>query len=276
MPENLKEAPYEGDTFAGTYEQPDEAPEEQEEIEAPEQEERVDWKAQAIEARTRLEMLQKMQQEQHQEPERVDEVASIRQQIEERRSSLPTREEMDKDPKLFWKRDQLLLEMNNLQEKMVEARLRQQEQVLAEQQVGGFVQQYKARFATRPTFKAIEGQFDQMVGQLQPHLRGNQVMLDMIRSKLELDHMERGQGRKKPPNAPDGAYQPPAQPKPNQGKVTWRSEQDRQVGEYYMSRGIISGPEEFYDPKYNERSATANDNGVAIYDIPDRPRGWRR
>lgn len=266
------------DIDSGVYEEPQE--EQVEAQEAEPQEDRTDWKAQAIEARTRLEMLQKMREEQSQQQQapQVDEATQIRQQIEAKRAELPTREQMNKDANLFWQREQVMDEINLLQEKLVDARLKQQERLLAEQHVSGAVNQYKARFANRQSFKAVEQQFDQMVSQLEPHLRGNTVMLDMIRSKLELDHMDRSKGQKAPPRAPGSDYQPQAQAqaRSNQGKVTWRSDADRQVGEYYMSRGIISGPEEFYDPKYSERSPSANNNGTAIYDVPNTPRGWRR
>lgn len=260
----------------GAYE---EAQEEQAEArEAGTQEDRTDWKARAIEAQTRLEMLQRMREEQTQQQpqQQVDEVTQLRQQIEAKRAELPTREQMNKDPNLFWQREQMVDEINMLQERLMDTRLKQQERLLAEQHVSGAVNQYKARFANRQSFKAVEQQFDQMVSQLEPHLRGNTVMLDMIRSKLELDHMDRSKGQKTPPRAPGGDYQPQVQARSNQGKVTWRSDEDRRVGEYYMSRGIISGPEEFYDPKFNERSPSANNNGVAIYDVPNTPRGWRR
>lgn len=261
----------------GAYE---EAPQEQVEAQEP-QEDRTDWKARAIEAQTRLEMLQRMREEQsHQQPaeQQVDEVTRLRQEIEAKRAELPTREAMNKDPNLFWQREQMVDEINALQERMVDARLKQQERLLAEQHVSTAVGQYKARFANRQSFKAVEQQFDQMVSQLEPHLRGNAVMLDMIRSKLELDYMDRSKNQKAPPRAPGGDYQPQAQAqaRSNQGKVTWHSDADRQVGEYYMARGIISGPEEFYDPRFSERSASANKNGTAIYDVPDKPRGWRR
>ena len=263
---------YEGDLDNGALG----VPPDEVEVAAEEQEGREDWKARAIAAQTRLQVLEEMRQQQQQQApaEPVDEVTRLRMAIEEKRKAVPALD--DKNPQSFWDRERAKEELETLQGRLMEARLRQQEQVLAEQQVGGLVQQYKARFSTRPSFKAVEPQFDQMVNQLQPHLRGNAVMLDMIRSKLELDYMERSQGRKKAPSTPDGAFQPQAQARPQQGKVAWRTDEDRRVGEYYMSRGIIAGPEDFYNPRFNERSATANNNGVAIYDLPDRPRGWRR
>ena len=275
--DNPNEAVYEGDLDSGVH-QAEEAEVQVEAHEAEPVEDRTDWKAQAIEARTRLEMLQNMREEraQTQQAPQVDEIAQLRQQIEAKRAELPTHEQMGKDANLFWKRDSLMQEIDQLQNRLVDTRLKQQERVLAEQHVTGAVAQYKARFATRPTFKAVEQQFDTMVSQLEPHLRGNAVMLDMIRSKLELDHMDRTKGQKTPPRAPGGDYQPQQAARPNQGKVTWRSEEDRAVGEYYVSRGIISGPEEFYDPKYNEKSEGATLRGATIYDVPDGGRGWRR
>jgi hypothetical protein len=241
-----------------------------------------DWKARAIAAQTRLEVLQEMQERQAAQapatPQQVDEVTQLRREIEAKRQQLPDLSAGNANADTFWQRDKLQQEINTLQEKMVDARLRQQERLLANQQVGTLVQQYKARFATRPSFKAIEAQFDTMTSQLEPHLRGNATMLDMIRSKLELDHMERTRGqRRAPPAAPDGAFVPQAQAQAtNRSQAKWKTEQDRAVGEYYVQRGIISGPEEFYAARFNDNSESANNNGVAIYDVPTTPRGWRR
>jgi len=237
----------------------------------------VDWKAKAIEAETRLEMLERMRQEQLQQaqPEQLDEVAQLRVSIEEKRKSMPQLD--DKNPQSFWERERVKEEIDTLQERLVEARMRQQERLLVNQQVGTVVQQYKMQHANRPTFRAVEARFDQMVSQLEPHLKGNQMMLEMIRKNLEYDEMSKGANQPKvPPSAPNGAYQPQAGQRANQGKVTWRSDEDRAVGEFYIQRGIIKGPEDFYDPKFNERSPSANNNGTAIYDVPSGKRGWRR
>lgn len=241
-----------------------------------------DWKARAIAAQTRLEVLQEMQDRQAAQagatPQQVDEVTQLRRAIEEKRKQLPDLTAGNANADTFWQRDKLQQEINGLQEQMVDARLKQQERLLANQQVGGVVQQYKARFANRASFKAIEAQFDSMTSQLEPHLRGNQVMLDMIRSKLELDQIERARGQRRvPPTAPDGAHTPQAQAQAaNRGQAKWKNDQDRAVGEYYVQRGIISGPDEFYAGRYNDNSESANNNGVAIYDVPTTPRGWRR
>lgn len=238
--------------------------------------ERVDWKARAIEAQTRLEMMQQ-QAQQHQQPQeqQVDEVTYLQQQIQEKRASMPALD--DKNPQTFWDRERVKDEIDGLQDQLVEARMRQQERFIMEQRVGGVVQQYKAQQQNNPYFRQVEQQFDQMVSRLEPHLKGNVTMLDMIRKNLEHDQLMKQQNqRKAPPQPPSGAFQPQAGAKPNQGKVQWRSEEDRRVGEYYVQRGIISGPEEFYDQRYNEKSESANNNGVAIYDVPAGPRGWRR
>lgn len=272
MIEDVNEAAYEGDLDAGA-EAVVEAPEQVQ----VEQQEDVDWKAQAIEARTRLEMVQEMQQRQaaRSSAPPVDEVTRLRQVIEKRRQEMPALD--DKNPQTFWDRERIKDEINNLNERLVEARIKQQERLLVNQQVDGMLAQYKARQVSRPQFKAIESQFDQLVSRLEPHLRGNPTMLEMVRKNLEYDHMSKSTNQPKaPPNAPSGAYQPQARASANRGKATWRSDNDRAVGEYYIQRGIISGPEEYYDAKFNERSAQANNNGVAIYDVPNKPRGWRR
>lgn len=244
------------------------------EADAASQEERVDWKSRAIEASTRLEMLERMREEQTQPEQQVDEVTKLRQAIQEKRAGMPALD--DKNPQTFWEREKIKEDIDRLNDELTEARLRKQEERLAEQQTTGAVGQYKQRHAGSAAFKAVEKQFDQMVGQLQPHLRGNQTMLEMIRKNLEYDHLQnQGNQRKPPPRAPDGAHNTPS-PKPRSGSPTWRNEDDRKVGEYYMERGIISGPEEYYDPRFNELSASANNNGVAIYDVPTSRRGWRR
>lgn len=237
---------------------------------------RTDWKARAIEAQTRLEMMQQQQQQQAPQPEpQVDEVTQIRQQIQDTRASMPQLD--DQNPQTFWERERVKEQLDNLQEQLVDARMRQQERLLMDQQTMGVVQSYKQQYANNPRFQQIESKFDQAVSQLEPHLRGNNVMLDMIRKNLEYDVMARqGNQPKRPPSAPDGAYQPQARASRNQGKVQWRNAEDQAVGEYYISRGIINSPEEFYDPQFNENSPTANNNGVAIYDVPNGKKGWRR
>jgi len=268
----------------GSYEEPveqeqqDLSPEETPEQVEP-QEERVDWKAKAIEAETRARMLEEMRQREQAPPQQaqpqVSEVDQLRQEIEEKRAAMPALD--DKNPQSFWERERAKEEISGLQERLYDARLRQQESYLMEQQVGTVVQSFKAQHVNRPEFKAIQPQFDQAVQQLQPHLRGNETMLDMIRKNLEYDYMQNNRNqRRPPPQAPSGAYQPQAQAQPRQNKVQWKSPEDQRVGEYYMRRGIISGPEEFYDPRYNERSPEANNNGIAIYDVPKKSRGWRR
>lgn len=236
-----------------------------------------DWKAEAIKAQTRLEMLEQMRDQQQaatQEPQ-VDEITRIRQEIEQVRAGIPALD--DKNPQTFWDRERAKDKLNELNEKLMETRLRQQERMLAEQSVGSVVQSFKQQHANNARFRAVEQKFDQAVRGLEPHLRGNTTMLDFIRKNLEYDEMTRqANGPKAPPAAPNAAYQPQANAPANRGKVSWKSDADRQVGEYYVARGIISGPEEFYDPKFNENSKTANNNGVAIYDVPTTPRGWRR
>lgn len=251
---------------------------EQQEVEAGEvQQPEDDWKAKAIAAETRLEMIERMRAEAAQQaaPRQMDEITQLRQAIEAKRSEMPQLD--DKNPQTFWDRERAKDEIDNLQERLVEARMRQQERALVSQQVNASVIQYKAQQANRSAFKAVEAQFDELVGRLEPHLKGNRTMLDMIRKNLEYDQMTKGKGAPRPPaTAPTGAYQPQARAAGNRGKVNWRNEADREIGEYYIQRGIISGPEEYYDPRFNDRSPQANNNGVAIYEVPNKPRGWRK
>ena len=250
----------------------------QEQAEQSTGEERVDWKARAIEAQTRLQMLQDMQYQQQRQAQatpQVDEVTRIRNEIQEKRASMPQLD--DQNPQTFWDRERIKEEVDQLQEQLVEARIRTQERALAEQHTMGVVQQYKSRFANSQRFQAIQQQFDNAVSQLEPHLRGNQTMLDMIRKNLEYDVMaKQGSQPKAPPAAPSQGYNSGAVGRQPQRAVQWRNAEDQAVGEYYMSRGIINSPEEFYDPRFNENSPTANNNGVAIYDIPETKRGWRK
>jgi hypothetical protein len=267
MNEYENEAVNEMDVDTGAYEEPV-----QEEVQPQEE----DWKAKAIVAQTRLEMIEQMRNQAMQQaaPQRVDEVTRLRQEIENTRAQMPQLD--DKDPQTFWERERVKDQLDALQERLVEARIRQQERMLVGQQVNASVQQYKSQQASRAAFKAIEPQFDQLVDRLEPHLKGNRTMLEMIRKNLEYDYMSKGKGPKAPASAPTGAYQPQARASGARGKVNWQNNADREIGEYYIQRGIISGPEEYYDPKFNDRSAQANNNGVAIYDVPNKPRGWRR
>ena len=286
----MSDMPNEAEFHEETFEQPDlieqqdidnaqaEVDAAQEQVEQASGDERVDWKAQAIQAQTRLEMLEEMRQQQYaQQPAapQVDEVTQLRQQIQEKRQSMPELD--DKNPQTFWERERIKEEVDQLQEQLVEARIRTQERALAEQHTSTVVQQYKTRFANSARFRAIETQFNNAVSQLEPHLRGNQTMLDMIRKNLEYDVMaKQGSQPKAPPAAPSQGYNSGAVGRQPQRGVQWRNAEDQAVGEYYMSRGIINSPEEFYDPRFNENSPTANNNGVAIYDIPQTKKGWRK
>jgi hypothetical protein len=267
MNEYENEVVNETDVDSGAYEEPV-----QQEV-APQEE---DWKARAIAAQTRLEMIEQMRNQAMQQaaPQRVDEVTRLRHEIENTRAKMPQLD--DKDPQTFWDRERVKDQLDALQERLVEARIRQQERLLVGQQVNSSVQQYKAQQVNRAAFKAIEPQFDQLVERLEPHLKGNRTMLEMIRKNLEYDYMSKGKGPKAPSSAPSGAYQPQARANNQRGKVNWQSAADREIGEYYIQRGIINGPEDYYDPRFNERSAQANNNGVAIYEVPNKPRGWRR
>lgn len=234
-----------------------------------------DWKTEAIQAQTRLEMLERMRTEQVVQEPQVDEITRIRQEIQEVRAGIPALD--DKNPQTFWDREKAKDRLDELNEKLMETRLKQQERMLAEQSVGGVVQSFKQQHANNARFKSVEQKFDQAVRGLEPHLRGNTTMLDFIRKNLEYDEMTRQSNNPKaPPSAPNAAYQPQANAPQNRGKVAWKNAADREVGEYYVARGIIAGPEEFYDPKFNENSESANKNGVAIYDVPNKARGWRR
>lgn len=263
--ENMEQDTFEQNTF------------EQEEISQQEtleqDEQRVDWKAKAIEAQTRLEMMQQQAQPAASQEQYVDEVTSLQQQIAEKQSAMPELD--DKNPQTFWDRERVKEEITQLKDQLVEARMRRQEEYFAEQQVGTVVQSYKARQQNNPYFQQVEQRFDEMVSRLQPHLRGNEAMLEMVRRNLEYEVIVKNQNQPRSPSAaPSNAYAPQQTQRTN-GQVKWRNAQDQAVGEYYMQRGIISGPEDFYSQQYNQNSPQANNNGVAIYDVPTRKRGWR-
>lgn len=238
-----------------------------------EADQRVDWKARAIEAQTRLEMMQQ-QQTPTEANGYVDELKVLQEQIQEKQASMPQLD--DKNPQSFWDRERAKEEIEGLKDQLVEARMRRQERYLAEQQVGTVVQSYKARHQSNPYFQQVQDRFDQMVSRLEPHLRGNEAMLEMVRRNLEYEVIVKNQNQGRvPPTAPNNAYTP-QQGQRTSGKVAWKSEADRAVGEMYMQRGIISGPEEYYSQQLNQNSPQANNNGVAIYDVPVGKRGWRR
>jgi hypothetical protein len=247
----------------------------QEDVQAQESE-RVDWKERAIRLEERMRVFE--ERAAPVPPALRDPVGELERAIAEKEASLPKYEAQRAES--FFERETAKEELQKLRHQLVEARLGQQQQYVAEAQSRTVLAEYKSRLAGNPDFRAIEGQFDQMVARLEPGLRSNPAMLEMLRKNLEYDHLRAQANRGapgKPPAAPNAAYQPQAGAQRAKGPMpAWRSEEDRKVGEYYIQRGIISGPEEFYDPRFNDRSPSANNNGTAIYDIPEPKRGWRK
>lgn len=234
----------------------------QEPQQTPEEQERVDWKARAVEAQTRLEMMQQQQQQfqQQQMPQEPDEVQTLEQQIEEARQNMP--QINPDDPQSFWQREQAKEKIEGLREQLYDARERRMQYSTMEQQSGFVVQNYKAQYQGSQTFQAVEQRFDDLVSKIAPHLRQNPAMLDMIRKNVEYDYLQQNQGGKAvPPRAPGGEYN--NQRQPQQKGVKFKNAQDAEVAGFY---GM--GPEEFYDPRNTSHPEVTNGNGVLVYDLP--------
>lgn len=239
---------------------------------------RTDWKAKAIEAETRLRMLQE-QREQH--PESItqaqrDEVAEIEAQIEEIEASLPEA----KDEKTFWARMQGYEKLNKLNRELSRAVKRSSEQAFANIQSGSVVQQFKSRYANDPVFRQIEGAWDQWVQQLEPNLRTNLGMLELLRKNLAFDYIQQNGGkvpqqkRSAPaPTAPSGAFTPQQQAaaRTQKAQPAFKSEAEQRVAEFY---GMTA--EEYYSPQFNEVGPDTEGNGIQIMDLPAASRRTRR
>ena len=239
---------------------------------------RTDWKAKAIEAETRLRMMQE-QREQHPEPvtqAQRDEVAEIEVQIEEIEAALPEA----KDEKSFWARMQGYEKLNKLNRELSRAVKRSSDTAMANMQSGSVVQQFKTRYSGDPVFKQIEGAWDQWVQQLEPNLRTNMGMLELLRKNLAFDYMQANGGRvpqqkrsAPAPSAPSGAFTPQQQAvaKAQKGQPAFKSDAEQRVAEFY---GMSA--EEYYSPQYNEVGPDTEGNGIQIMDVPAASRRTRR
>lgn len=246
--------------------------------EQPQQPDRTDWKARAIELETRMRMENERRQvEQQPQQPVVDDIARINAEIAELESQMPTE---TKDEAAFWKRIELQDKLSKKTRELSQAVHQANQNRFTEMASGTAVQQFKARFASDPTFKQIEGQFDQWVQQMEPNLRANPGMLEMLRKNLAYDWMVKNGGRvpakntpRGAPAAPSGAHAPEQQRQQQAQKssVKFKSEAEAKVAEFY---GMTA--DEYYGPRYNEVGPDTEGNGIQIMDLPTNTRRARR
>jgi hypothetical protein len=225
----------------------------------------VDWKSEAIRAQARAEVLEQMQTRQvapqQQAAPRQSESDRLAQEVERLRSSIPALDPAN--PNSFWEREKHKETLDEARHNLAEAREHERRSAIMavqyQTQAQSVVQNVKQKFAARPAFSKIERQFDQMVGQLAPHVRADPNALTVMMKTLLFDAGDAG-GAKAPPSAPSNAYAPARGPVKKGGKVQFQSEQEAQVAAYY---GMTA--EEYYDPRYNERGPETQGNGVSIY-----------
>lgn len=225
----------------------------------------VDWKAEAIRAQARAEVLEQMQTRQvaPQQPAAPQESESdkLASEVERLRSTIPALDPAN--PNSFWEREKHKEALDEARHNLAEARERERRNAIMavqyQTQAQSVVQNVKQKFAARPAFSKIERQFDQMVGQLAPHVRADPNALTVMMKTLLFDAGDTGCA-KAPPSAPSNAYAPARGPVKKGGKVQFQSEQEAQVAAYY---GMTA--EEYYDPRYNERAPETQGNGVSIY-----------
>jgi hypothetical protein len=229
-------------------------------------EERVDWKAEAIRAQAKLEVLQQQAPAASQPAQAAppSESEQLARQVEELRSNMP---QLDpKNPDSFWEREKHKEKLDELRHQLAEVRERERRQALVnfeyQTRSQSVVNDVKQKFSGRPAFQKVERQFDQMVNQLAPHVRADPNALTVMMKTLLFDAGDTG-GAKAPPSAPSGAYAPGRSGPQKAGKVQFRSEQEAQIAAYY---GMTA--EEYYDPKYNEPGPGTEGNGVSIYPYP--------
>lgn len=224
-------------------------------------EERVDWKAEAIRAQAKLEMLQQPAASQPTQAAPPSEAERLAQEVEDLRRNMP---QLDpKNPDSFWEREKHKEKLDEMRHQLAEVRERERRQALTnfeyQTRAQSVVTDVKQKFSGRPAFQKVERQFDQMVNQLAPHVRADPNALTVMMKTLLFDAGDTG-GAKAPPTAPSGAYSPARGGAQKAGKVQFRSEQEAQIAAYY---GMSA--EEYYDPKYNEPGPNTEGNGISIY-----------
>ena len=243
-------------------EQGDSAESQQAQQARPQQEEEPDYKTEAAYLRGRLEA---QQQGGGQQEQRLDPVAEVERKIAEKQANLPQFNQ--ERPESFFEREAALEELRELRERKLELKLEQQQRTVMETQAYTAVQNYKQRWANDPVFQQVEQDFDAAVQQLDPGVRRNPAMLEMIRKNFMFDAIQNQQsGRKMPPQAPNqaGRTQMEQSQRQQEQEVRWKNDLDRQLGQHY---GMSA--REFY----TEPALDADGNGIQIYDMPRTGRG---
>lgn len=232
------------------------------------QQERVDWKAEAIRAQARLEMLEQRgpQAQAPKQAPQLSETERLTKELEGLRSTMPALD--PSKPNSFWDRENHKEKIDAVRERLMETRERERQQALLrfeyEQKSQQAVQNVKRQFSQRPGFKQAEARFDQMVSQVEPHVRADPnaltVMMKNILYDVEIANPQ-GQGQRPIPAAPGQGYAPQrGQPQQRKGSVEFQNEQHAAVANFW---GMTA--EEYYDPKYRERGPETEGNGVSFY-----------
>jgi len=249
--------------------------------EAPEgitQQQREDYKSRAIRAETELQLLKQQNQAAPPPVQQVDEVAELESEIEKLEGTLTGG--APKDEADFWRRIETQEKLVKLNRQLSRAYKRSADTQIQNVQSGSVIQQYKARYANDPVFQQIMPQWEQMVNGLNPDLRTNPGMLDMLRTHFSYQYMEKNGGRmpqqKKAgavPSAPSGAYAPEqaAQARQQAKGVTFKSDTHAKVASFY---GMSA--DEYYSSRFNEIGPDTEGNGIQIMDLPAASRRTRR
>lgn len=230
---------------------------------------RVDWKERAIRAEERARVYseernapQRSGPTERDEP-RESKSQALARQVAEAKAALPAYD--PSNPQTFWERQNAKDALDEMRAELSETRERErQEQVTVmryQQQAQTTVQQVKGQLQAHPMYSRIEREFDKTVSRMPPHVAADPNALTLVLKNMLFDEQNR-QGSP-PPGAPRGDYgsgPASAQPRRRGGKVEWRSDKERAVGELY---GMT--PEQYYDPAHNEHSDLASGNGINIY-----------
>jgi hypothetical protein len=232
-----------------------------------ETQDRTDWKAEAIRAQAQLEMLRQPAAPAAAPPPPSPVDAVVR-EIEQLRANMPQLN--PSDPNSFWEREQHKEKLDAARERLMEVRDQERRQQLMryeyEQKATTAVANVKQQFRSNPGYSAkAEADFDRMLAQVAPHVRADPNALTVMMKNILFDEMARTGNAPRPPAAPGSGYAPgrQGQPAARKGPVQFQSEQEAQVAAYY---GMTA--EQYYDPKYNERSAEAQGNGTSFYPFP--------
>jgi len=251
------------------------------EQQAPAAPDRTDWKAEAIRAQERLRAIEERQQQaQPAQPEpKPDPIAELEAEIARIEAEIPQNPKTEQD---FWKMVDSQGKLTKLTRQLTAETRKESQQYAANMQSQSVADRFKAQHSGDPVFQQIAPLWEQWVQQLDPSLRSNTGMLEMLRKNLAYDYMQKNGGRvpnqpKKggppAPSAPSGAFTPEQQRQQAQQKagVKFKSDREAQVAAFY---GMTA--EEYYSSAYNDVGPDTEGNGIQIMDMPATSRRSRR